>query len=268
VSPTTLPPWAIGPFELIQHAREHLKHDGDVDRRIALIGFDNAIEICIDTFLTLNPKIRGGRTITNEEVEKARKNYHTKLEFFYRYMQEKGVLIETSIKDILWYHQLRNQLYHSGNGLVPEKQAIVGAQSAALLIYKSLFELDTITILEGEKRRTTSFDDVISQLSIRKAVDLPKISAEPLRQFSLVVETLRQKGHILLYWNPNTRRFCRVCELEAGKYGMQIIQWNSANSEWEEITAFINKGNTLDKVRKYLSNGGYVEYNKELPGPF
>lgn len=40
-----LKPWMRGPFELIRHADRHLKANGDTDRRIALIGFDNAIEI-------------------------------------------------------------------------------------------------------------------------------------------------------------------------------------------------------------------------------
>jgi hypothetical protein len=44
-------PWLHGPLELIKHANGHLLADGDTDRRIALIGFDNAIEVCIDVFL-------------------------------------------------------------------------------------------------------------------------------------------------------------------------------------------------------------------------
>jgi hypothetical protein len=55
-----LRPWARGPFELIRHADEHYHSTGDVDRRIALIGFDNAIEVSIDVFIRLHPKVRGG----------------------------------------------------------------------------------------------------------------------------------------------------------------------------------------------------------------
>ena len=40
-----IPPWAKGPFELLRHAYEHLQKGDDNDRRIALIGFDNAIEV-------------------------------------------------------------------------------------------------------------------------------------------------------------------------------------------------------------------------------
>ena len=50
-----LPPWANGPFELLVHAEEHLRAGDDFDRRIALIGFDNAIEITIAAYLSLKP---------------------------------------------------------------------------------------------------------------------------------------------------------------------------------------------------------------------
>lgn len=58
-------PWALGPFELIQHAEGHFQQNGDFDRRIALIGFDNAIEVSIETFLTLPPAIRRDFLLTN-----------------------------------------------------------------------------------------------------------------------------------------------------------------------------------------------------------
>jgi hypothetical protein len=49
----SLPPWANGPFELLVHAEGHLRNGDDFDRRIALISFDNAIEVAITTYLTL-----------------------------------------------------------------------------------------------------------------------------------------------------------------------------------------------------------------------
>jgi hypothetical protein len=93
-----LPPWAKGPFELIYHANEHLCLTGDIDRRVAFIGFDNATEVCIDVFLSLHPKVRGGLELSNDEIEKAKKNYHTKLEFFYKYAREKTSWLMCQLK--------------------------------------------------------------------------------------------------------------------------------------------------------------------------
>lgn len=58
---TSMAPWATGTFELLVHAEGHLRGGEDFDRRIALISFDNAIEVAITTYLTLHPIQRGDR---------------------------------------------------------------------------------------------------------------------------------------------------------------------------------------------------------------
>jgi hypothetical protein len=143
-----LPPWANGPFELIRHAEEHLKTGTDFDRRMALISFDNAIEVAITVFLQLHPKQRKGVTFKGDDVQKWLANYHSKLEFLDQYVQSVKRPIESTVAEITWYHSLRNELYHSGNGLVPEQNYLQGARKAALEVFSLLFELDGKTILE------------------------------------------------------------------------------------------------------------------------
>src|ERR1051326_8517754 len=58
VMSTNLKPWMKATFELIVHAETHLREGGDFDRRMAHIGFDNAIEVAISTYLGLNPFTR------------------------------------------------------------------------------------------------------------------------------------------------------------------------------------------------------------------
>ena len=132
-------PWARGPLELIRHADGHLKEAGDTDRRIALIGFDNAIEVCIDVFIKLHPKLRNGLQIKNEDAEKALRNYHTKIEFLDEFVANQNMTLDVPIEVIVWYHSLRNELYHSGNGMVPELHVVEGAQGAAYAVFKALF---------------------------------------------------------------------------------------------------------------------------------
>ncbi|NLH98004.1 MAG: hypothetical protein GX446_00770 [Chthonomonadales bacterium] len=40
-----LKPWVCGPYELIRHAEGHRAATSDTDRRMALIGYDNAVEV-------------------------------------------------------------------------------------------------------------------------------------------------------------------------------------------------------------------------------
>lgn len=152
MSDIQLKPWARGPYELIKHADGHLKEAGDIDRRLALIGFDKAIEVCIDVFLRLHPKLRHGYEIANEDVERALRNYHTRIEFLDSYVAQQSIQLDVSVEVVVWYHSLRNELYHSGNGMVPEIHVIEGAKAAALSTFKALFGIDIAPFL-GDKRR-------------------------------------------------------------------------------------------------------------------
>jgi hypothetical protein len=112
-----LPPWANGPFELLVHAEEHLRAGGDFDRRIALIGFDNSIEITIAAYLSLKPIQRRNRSYPVADVNKWMANYHR-------------------------CHDSRNDQYHGGYRGVPGKHDLDIARRAALWIFNLLFDVD------------------------------------------------------------------------------------------------------------------------------
>src|SRR5436190_1148025 len=99
-----LKPWAAGPFELIRHAEGHLKAGSDFDKRMALISYDNAIEVSITTFLQLHPSQRGGKSYERKKTEEWLSNYHKKLEYLELLAKEKGVTLAVSIDEIIYYH--------------------------------------------------------------------------------------------------------------------------------------------------------------------
>lgn len=144
---TALKPWAYGPFELLQHAEGHLSNGSDFDKRMALISFDNSIEASITTFLQLHPTQRGGRTFNKEQVQKWLANYHSKLRFFEEYAKTEELSNNASVDEIVWFHNLRNELYHSGNGMVPERRALAGARAAAIDVFSGLFEVEADDLL-------------------------------------------------------------------------------------------------------------------------
>lgn len=147
---TNLKPWVYGPFELLKHAEEHLRGGSDHDRRMALVSYDNAIEVSITTFLQLHPSQRGNRPYPRNQVEQWLQNYHTKLDFFDAHVQSLHIPVKVERIDIIWYHDLRNQLYHSGNGLVPAEHNLRGARTASLWIFSVLFDVDGETLLNAE----------------------------------------------------------------------------------------------------------------------
>lgn len=146
---TTLKPWAYGPFEVLLHAEMHYRIGEDFDRRISMIGFDNAIEVAVTTYLNLHPMQRGKRTYKNEDVEKWLKNYHTKIEFFFIECGTRTVTATCQIDEIVWYHEVRNGQYHVGGATVPQRRELDGCRAAAIEIFSILFETpDVPTLLE------------------------------------------------------------------------------------------------------------------------
>ena len=137
----SLPPWANGPFELMVHAESHLKEAKDFDRRIALISFDNAIEVAISTYLTLKPIQRGGREYSNDDVTEWMRTYHTKLDFFESEIASRNINWIVEKSHIIWVHDQRNEQYHGGHKGIPEINTLKIARTAALWIFSTLFEV-------------------------------------------------------------------------------------------------------------------------------
>lgn len=144
---TTLPPWANGPFELLVHAEGHMRAGDDFDRRIALISFDNAIEVAITTYLTMQPALRGGRSYPKVDVEKWLDNYHTKLDFISIEITKRGTKWGVERSHIIWAHDHRNEQYHGGQKGTPEKSVLKVVRSAAIWIFSLLFDVPDAEVL-------------------------------------------------------------------------------------------------------------------------
>lgn len=148
---TTPPPrpWAYGPFEVLMHAEMHHRNGEDLDRRIAMIGFDNAIEVAITTYLSLHPIQRGNRTYLKANVESWLQNYHTKVDFFFAECQSRSVSPSSKKDEIVWFHEVRNGQYHQGGAAIPQRRELDGVRAAAFEVFSVLFDQgDVLSALE------------------------------------------------------------------------------------------------------------------------
>lgn len=141
---STLKPWADGPFELILHAELHLRDGSDFDRRIALISFDNAIEVAITTYLSLHPIHRQNRTYADADVKRWVYNYHTKLDFVFHEVVNRGISVSFEKDVIIWCHGVRNDQYHGGGPTVPRARELTDIRRAALEIFSILFDVPDV----------------------------------------------------------------------------------------------------------------------------
>lgn len=143
-------PWARKAFELIYHAETHWVIKDDYDKRLALISFDNAIEVSISLYLGLNPVQRSGKSYAKAEVEKWTKNYHTKIDFYLAEVEQRGLPIVFGQKTIVWLHDQRNEIYHGSSSGIPEEATIIDIRSVALWVFSVLFEYPDIETILAE----------------------------------------------------------------------------------------------------------------------
>jgi hypothetical protein len=139
-----LKPWAYSPFEVLLHAELHYRVGEDFDRRIAMIGFDNAIEVAITTYLTLNPIQWSNRQYAKPDVEKWLYNYHTKIDFFFVECGSRSIAVIGKKDEIIWFHDVRNGQYHVGGATVPQRRELDGCRAVALEVFSVLFDTPNV----------------------------------------------------------------------------------------------------------------------------
>jgi len=148
-----------------------LRNGDDFDRRIALISFDNVIEVAITTYLSLNPIQRQNRTYPKVNVEQWLENYHTKIDFFMSEIQGRSLPVECEKADIVWYHDVRNGQYHGGSATLPQERELQGIRKAALWIFSVLYDVPNIeevienhiTDADDHPKRNDRHDKLIDQ---------------------------------------------------------------------------------------------------------
>ena len=133
------PPWAAGPGELLQHGINLLENDSESRRRIAMILIDNAVELTIKTYLTLPERITG-LVLNRKQREDYCTNFPALLDGIEKNSPSK--LIGLNLGEFEWFHRLRNELYHDGNGLTVERKHVELYAELAEVLFKSLFECE------------------------------------------------------------------------------------------------------------------------------
>lgn len=130
------PPWASGPGELLRHGLKLLQKDSDTNRRIAMICVDNSVELMIKTFLGLPHRISGIK-VSRKEYSEISESFPKLLDAIENHAADKIKGID--LGEIEWYHRLRNELYHQGNGLTVERNNVEVYGEIANLLFLNLF---------------------------------------------------------------------------------------------------------------------------------
>lgn len=130
--------WATGPGEILRHGVALLADDTDTNRRLAMISIDNAVELTMQTFIQL-PKRITGIDVSRKERDEICSNFPNLLDGIEKHASEK--IIGINLGEIEWFHRLRNELYHQGNGLTVERQKVEVYAELAGAFFAALFDV-------------------------------------------------------------------------------------------------------------------------------
>jgi hypothetical protein len=129
-------PWSSGPREILEHGLSLLRHDSDKHRRLAMITIDNAVELMMKTFLGL-PKRVTNLSINRSRYAEFSQSFPKLLDAMEEFASDK--LTGIRLGELEWYHRLRNQLYHDGNGLTVERKKVEVYATLATVLFENLF---------------------------------------------------------------------------------------------------------------------------------
>jgi hypothetical protein len=188
-------PWASGPGEILQHGLSLLREDSDVNRRLAMISIDNSVELMMKTYLGL-PRRVTGLSISRKEYADFSESFTALLDALEKHAG--GKLLGIDLGEIEWYHRLRNQLYHQGNGLTVERDKVTVYAELAKLLYTNLFACELLA--EEPSSAETPGRFLASWVEMEKAVRalwLPlNVPDQESMRFHFIgnVEDLAKKG--------------------------------------------------------------------------
>ncbi|MDQ1638750.1 MAG: hypothetical protein QOF62_2089 [Pyrinomonadaceae bacterium] len=191
------PLWASGPGEILKHGLDLLKSDTDTKRRLAMISIDNAVELMMKIFLGLPQRVTGLK-ITRKEYQEFSESFPALLDALENHAADK--LDGIDLGEIEWFHRLRNELYHQGNGLTVEREKVEVYAELANVLFYNLFGF---RLVESESNRTELLGNfMVAWVNFEKALlslaapNQTSVSGRPLMPLD-AARLLHRRGLIL-----------------------------------------------------------------------
>lgn len=155
-------PQIDGSKELLEHATTHLNDASDFDKRIAFISIDNSVELTIVTYLSLPKRISKRKGPTRKELEDAKNSFPSYLDLLERYASD--LLTDIDLKDIEWFHRIRNQLYHNGNCITVDKAKLEAIAGELVPIYNEVSQFRNTVVHLDDKIPADEFESMIDKI--------------------------------------------------------------------------------------------------------
>lgn len=150
------PYWATGPGEILRHGMSLLEIDSDSNRRLAMISIDNSVELMMQTFIQL-PKRVTGVDIQRAKRDEICSGFPKLLDGIEEHASQLVQGLDLGV--IEWFHRLRNQLYHQGNGLTVERTKVEAYAELARKLFRGLYGVDLQLVGSKDMKKLGEFLD-------------------------------------------------------------------------------------------------------------
>jgi DNA-binding MltR family transcriptional regulator len=151
-------PWMTGPKELLVHGIYHLKQNTDFDIRMSMICIDNSVELMIKTYLGLPKRVTKIENLSRTKYNEVIQSFPKLIDALEEYCSDK--LLGIDLGDIEWFHRLRNELYHNGNGVTVEKTKVLIYAEIAKNLFSNLYG---IAILEEDEAEEINDESLVGE---------------------------------------------------------------------------------------------------------
>lgn len=148
MKPTNTQPWQSGPTELFKFALENFRQPDEINRRISFLLFDIGVETLFKTYLTLPEEVTKTPLPYAERKKYTNGQFHDLLRGIRLAAHTK--INETDLNHVEFYHNIRNNLYHQGNGITVRQDHVNGYATTATTLLKQLLEVDLTNLIQEE----------------------------------------------------------------------------------------------------------------------
>ncbi|RLI96478.1 MAG: hypothetical protein DRP00_05265 [Candidatus Aenigmatarchaeota archaeon] len=128
-------PWVKGPLELLEHGAEHLRVGREKDLRFAIIHVDNALEVAFKVYVEYEKRLVPGIIKKKDWVE-IKQSFRRLLDII---SKKTDFISDELYSAIIYYHDLRNEVYHRGDGITVRKEDVDNYLQIASNLFNKMF---------------------------------------------------------------------------------------------------------------------------------
>lgn len=227
-------PWQAGPAELCEYALGLLEKRTDVDNRISFLLFDVLIELIFKTYLLLPESISKVKIAFSERKKYASGTFHDLIDGLKKCT---ALVCFRDLAHVEFYHDIRNRIYHQGNGITINRKDLENYGNLVISILKKLLRVNI------------PISNTKQPSSIEKAVNIDKLTSlrDDLQNDIVVLKKLTnlliEKTEPILLFPSTLSAFSEISHnIEISSFPMKIIEFRKV----------ISKVVSNDEMKKWL----------------